>query len=99
MAKRAKWEPAEDHSEQEIDDAAVESIETLEQAQSWWDSPISGYCPRAKSRSTLVAPIKPKVMQQWAANDPRPIPVTFFDGKLDERRLEYAIQRGQQSYV
>jgi hypothetical protein len=31
-------------------------------------------------------PLKPKVMAKWRETDPRPTPITFYDGKIDQKR-------------
>jgi hypothetical protein len=68
---------------------------------SWakWNKPVGYFRAEVKTAlrrsskipggSTFPAwcnPITPKEMAKWRKSDPRPTPVTFYDGKLDTKR-------------
>ena len=63
-------------------------------AQMTWAGKLHWKDVRKASASTYT-PIGPKQYKAWAKTETRPIPVTFYDGKADLKRVEIAEARGQ----
>jgi hypothetical protein len=55
-------------------------------AQEVWSQPLYGAGSVQKASAACKKPLTAKEMAKWRKSDPRPTPVTFYDGKLDTKR-------------
>jgi hypothetical protein len=62
-------------------------VEDVSEAQGIWKAKMDG----ARKAGPLCYKVIPaKEMAKWRKNDPRPTPVTFYDGRIDAKRSSLA---------
>jgi hypothetical protein len=64
-----------------------DSVEDRSVAQIQWSRKYEHGDKIRRASAATYTPLKPKEMAKWRKNDPRPTPVTFYDGTIDLKRV------------